>query len=150
MSAFLRRTRLQGSTLNGKGHLSTLEGSPEIARIAEETMKSLQLNNTSVVTGPFQKTLKGVLKSSKPVDFFFDDGHHDHDATIQYFHEAVPYLADEAVIIFDDISWSAGMKKAWAEIENDERITASIDLKTIGIALMGNKPASKENFRIPL
>lgn len=136
--------------INGKGHLHTLEGSPEIANIANDTLKHLNLQNASVVTGPFHETLKGVLESSKPIDFFFNDGHHDHDAVIHYFNEALPNLSNEAVIVFDDISWSPGMRKAWTEIEDDERVTASIDLHTIGIALVGNNLPTKAKFRIPL
>lgn len=136
--------------INEKGKLLTLEGSPEIAKIANETLESLNLQNASVVTGPFHETLKGVLESSKPIDFFFNDGHHDHDAVILYFNEALPNLSNEAVVVFDDISWSPGMRKAWIEIEDDKRVTASIDLQTIGIALVGNNLAAKEKFRIPL
>ncbi len=105
--------------INEKGKLLTLEGSPEIAKIANETLESLNLQNASVVTGPFHETLKGVLESSKPIDFFFNDGHHDHDAVILYFNEALPNLSNEAVVVFDDISWSPGMRKAWIEIEDD-------------------------------
>lgn len=137
-------------SINGKGKLVTLEGSPEIANIANETLGSLHLHTTAVVTGPFHETLKGVLESLKPVDFFFNDGHHDHDAVMRYYHESLPYLSDEAVIVFDDISWSPGMRRAWSEIEEDRRVAASIDLREIGIAVIGNNPAVKEKFRIPL
>ena len=137
-------------SINGRGELLSLEGSPEIAKIAQETLENLNLRNGSVIVGPFHETLKGVLESAKPIDFFFNDGHHDHDAVIQYFNESLPNLADEAVIVFDDISWSPGMRKAWTEIEDDERVNASIDLKTIGIVLVGKNLATKEKFRIPL
>jgi predicted O-methyltransferase YrrM len=136
--------------LNGKGALTTLEGSPEISRLAEETLKSIGMTNTTVVTGPFHETLRGVLESSKPVDFLFNDGHHDHDAVIQYYDWALPHLADGAVIVFDDISWSPGMRKAWNEIEDHGRVAASIDLYTIGIAIIEDSPASRDKFRIPL
>ena len=136
--------------INQKGALVTLEGSPEIAEIAKETLKSLNYHDISVVTGVFNETLSKVLKSSTPIDFFFNDGHHDHNAVIQYFNEALPYLSNQAIIIFDDISWSAGMRKAWREIENDERVTISIDFQSIGIALIGNNLSIKEKFRIPL
>jgi predicted O-methyltransferase YrrM len=136
--------------LNGRGRLVTLEGSPEIAGIAEETLSGLNLQNVSVVPGPFHDTLNTVMESSKAVDYFFNDGHHDHDAVIRYFNDALPYLSDDAVIVFDDISWSTGMRRAWTEIEDDERVAASIDLEFIGIALIGNNPATKEKFRIPL
>lgn len=137
-------------SINGKGTLITLEGSPEIAEIANETLKSLDHQNTSVIIGAFQETLEGVLESSEPIDFFFNDGHHDHNAVIQYFNAALPHLSDQAVIVFDDISWSPGMRKAWNEIEKDKRVSVSIDLQTIGIALIGNNFVSKEKFRIPL
>ncbi len=135
--------------LNNKGNLITLEGSPEIAKIANETIASLNLKRASVVIGPFHETLPGVLESSKPIDFFFNDGHHDYDAVKQYFKDSLPYLAPEAVIVFDDIAWSPGMKKAWIEIEADERVAVSIDLQTIGIALIGNNVKKKEKFKIP-
>jgi predicted O-methyltransferase YrrM len=136
--------------INGKGELLSLEGSPEIAKIATETLVNLNLKNGTVITGPFHETLKGALESAKPIDFFFNDGHHDHDAVIQYFNESLSYLSDEAVVVFDDISWSPGMSKAWSEIEDDERVSASIDLQTIGIVIVGKSFGAKEKFRISL
>lgn len=136
--------------MNGNGTIVTLEGSPEVAKLAEETFEGLGIRNASVVTGPFHRTLNGVLQTSKPVDFFFNDGHHDHDAVIRYFNESMPYLADNAIIVFDDICWSEGMRKAWREIEEDKRVWASIDLQSIGIALMRKTSATKLVFRIPL
>jgi len=56
--------------INGKGNLLSLEGSPEIAKIAQETLDKLDLHNGSVIVGPFHETLEGVLESAKPVDFF--------------------------------------------------------------------------------
>lgn len=136
--------------INGKGLIVTLEGSDEIANLAKETFVSLGIENASVVTGPFHKTLDGVLEASRPIDFFFNDGHHDHDAVLNYFNQAMPYLSDAAVIVFDDISWSPGMRKAWTEIENDERVAASIDLGPIGIALVDKSMNTKERYMIPL
>ncbi len=137
-------------TINGEGTLRTLEGSPEIAKIAEETFAELNLSNAEVITGPFQVTLQNTLELSAPIDFYFNDGHHDHDAVIRYFNEAIPFLSDHAVIVFDDISWSAGMKKAWSEIESDERVAATIDLGAVGIAVMGTRTSHESNLRILL
>lgn len=136
--------------MNGRGTLVTLEGSPEIANVARETLESLGIKNTSVVKGPFHETLAGVLEAAKPIDFLFNDGHHDHDAVMQYFNEAVPFLSHTAVIVFDDISWSPGMRKAWAEIQRDERVSATIDLRSIGIALLNKSSSTKERLEIPL
>ncbi len=136
--------------INGKGAVVTLEGSPEIANIAKETFVNLGIKNASVVTGPFHETLTNVFEISKPIDFFFNDGHHDHDAVIRYFNQAMPYLSETAVIVFDDISWSPGMRKAWAEIKADERVSASIDLRKIGIAFVTKSLSTKERLVIPL
>lgn len=136
--------------LNKKGKLQTLEGSPEIAKIAEDTLAGLDLENASVITGPFHETYRSVLEAGNPVDFLFNDGHHDHDAVLRYFHEALPYLSEEALIVFDDITWSPGMRKAWTEIEGDERVAISIDLHTIGIAFISRKEATKSSIHIPL
>ena len=136
--------------LNGDGFLRTLEGSPEVAKIAAETLSGLDLENAEVVTGPFHYTLDSVLKQSAPIDFFFNDGHHDHDAVIRYFNEAIPFLANDAVVMFDDISWSEGMKKAWLEIQKDKRVSATIDLGPVGIAVLGTKSADSFNVAIPL
>ena len=137
--------------INGKGDIVTLEGSDEIADIAKETFENLGVENASVVTGPFHETLGDVFETSKPIDFFFNDGHHDHDAVIRYFNQVIPYLSDTAVIVFDDISWSPGMRKAWTEIEKDKRVSASINLHKIGIALINKKALStKEKFDISL
>jgi predicted O-methyltransferase YrrM len=136
--------------INGKGELLSLEGSPEIAKIGKETLENLNLQRGSIIMGPFHETLKGVMKCSKPIDFFFNDGHHDHDAVIQYLNESLHNLSEEEIMVFDDISWSPGMRKSGAEIENDARVSTSIDLQTIGIALLGKNLTTKEKFRIPL
>lgn len=136
--------------MNKKGALVTLEGSSEIARIAKGILDGLELSNVSVITGPFHETLDGALDSMKPIDFFFNDGHHDHDAVIRYFNASIPYLAENAVIIIDDISWSPGMRRAWSEIENNGRVSASIDLHSMGIAVICRDCAVKEKLRIPL
>jgi predicted O-methyltransferase YrrM len=140
----------QALNINGKGTLVTLEGSHQIANVAKETFKSLGINNVSVIEGPFQKTLASVLETSKPIDFFFNDGHHDHDAVIHYFNQVVPYLSNTAVIVFDDISWSPGMRKAWEKIEADGRVFATINLFTIGIVIISDSLSTKERFNIPI
>lgn len=136
--------------MNGRGHLYSLEGAPEVAKIAQKTLDGLDLENSTILIGPFHNTFKGVLESAQPIDFFFNDGHHDHDAVIEYFNTSLPYLADETIIILDDISWSPGMRKAWTQIENHAEVKVSIDMETVGIILLDKKLTTKEKFRIPL
>lgn len=136
--------------LNRKGHAVTLDGSPEVAEIARTTMNRIGLRNVSVVTGPFHETLTEVLKRSAPIDFFFNDGHHDHDAVLEYFTTAFPYLASDALVVFDDISWSQGMRQAWKEIRCDRRIAASVDLGAMGIVVVGESSSVPIGYNIEL
>lgn len=136
---------------NGRGRLRTLEGAPSIAELARQTFAAAGLDNVEVVVGPFHETLDAALTAAAPLDFFFNDGHHDHDAVLRYFDEALPHLADGAVVVFDDISWSPGMRRAWTAIEAHPRVHASIDLRAMGVTIVGAAPSAiRRNLRIPL
>lgn len=137
--------------LNEKGHLFTLEGATQIADVAKHTLANLKLARATVVTGPFHQTLIDVLSNNKPIDYFFNDGHHDHDAVLAYLDQSAPFLAENAVIVFDDIAWSKGMSDAWQSIQNDQRVRASVDLGVIGIAVFNTKKSANEhsqNYKI--
>jgi predicted O-methyltransferase YrrM len=136
--------------LNGRGRLVTLEGSPAIAGVAQRTLAGLSFDNATVVTGPFHDTLSGVLEAARPVDFFFNDGHHDRDAVLRYFDAALPCLSDDAVLVVDDISWSPGMREAWRLITEHERVAASVDLGAMGIALLGQSGHGRAHHTLPL
>jgi predicted O-methyltransferase YrrM len=142
--------QLSALNLNQKGKLITLEGALEIADIARDTLAPYSNNNVSVLGGPFHKTFKDALKTNGPVDFLFNDGHHDHEAVVSYFNDSIPYVTDDAVIVFDDISWSPGMKKAWIYIQNSKYVTASINLNSIGIVILNKNSLDQEKFHIPL
>lgn len=138
-------------SLNRRGRLTTLEGSPAIADIAATTLKGLGLCNAKVVTGPFHETLEGTLVEAAPIDYFFNDAHHDHDAVIRYFEQALPHLSREgAVVVFDDIRWSDGMFRAWRAIERDERVAASFDLLDMGLVLVAQNAGPRRKYTLPL
>ncbi|MDR3218823.1 MAG: class I SAM-dependent methyltransferase [Dysgonamonadaceae bacterium] len=122
--------------LNGKGRLITIEGSEAIAALARKNIRSLQLDNVEVVCGRFKDVLPAVLQDNQPFDCVFIDGHHDEQATIDYFEMILPALSSGALLIFDDISWSVGMKNAWQKISCDERIALAVDLKMLGLCLI--------------
>lgn len=122
--------------MNGKGTLTTLEGSEKIADTARKNLHKLALENTVVITGRFSETLPSVLQQNKPVDYVFIDGHHDENATWEYYQLILPFLAPNALLVFDDITWSKGMKKVWKKIKADEHISLSVDLKMLGICLV--------------
>lgn len=123
--------------LNGVGRLVTIEGAHDIAAIAEETMKGQDLGGfVQIRIGPFHESLAPALAAAQPIDFLFNDGHHNGKALLQYFNQAFPFMAQESIVVFDDISWSEDMRAAWREIRSDGRVAVTIDLGVIGIAIL--------------
>ena len=147
VSAFFQSAALK---LNGKGKLITLEGAESLASLAEEHFQVLDLDNVKVVVGRFQDTLSTVLETYKPIDYAFIDGHHDEKATLLYFEQIKPFLSERALLIFDDISWSEGMKKAWKTIEADEMVKISVNLRQIGICVIDHRIDGKQLSSIPM
>ena len=122
--------------LNGKGRLITIEGSEAIAGLAKKNIESLHLDNIDILCGTFKEVLPQIFEKTSAVDYVFIDGHHDEEATIAYFEYLLPYLSPEAILVFDDISWSSGMRRAWEKIRKHSAVTFAVDLKMIGICEM--------------
>jgi predicted O-methyltransferase YrrM len=122
--------------INGEGgRLITLEGSDGLAQVARRNLDSLAMDNVEVRVGRFQEVLTPALQTQQPVNFIFVDGHHDERATMNYFEQVTPYLASNALVIFDDIRWSDGMARAWNAIRNDPRVLRSLSVGDFGVCI---------------
>ncbi|HTJ58239.1 MAG TPA: class I SAM-dependent methyltransferase [Devosiaceae bacterium] len=118
------------------GRLVTMEGSPGVADIATDTLRTLVPGRAvEIRRGPFHETLNVVLREMSPIDFVFVDGHHEEQATEQYFRQLLPNMQQNGVIVFDDIRWSPGMKKAWSHIRA-QAPGVCVDLGTLGLVLL--------------
>jgi predicted O-methyltransferase YrrM len=136
--------------LNGMGKIVTLEGAKSLASLAERHFQALGLDNANIVIGRFQDTLGEVLNAYKSVDYVFIDGHHDEKATLAYYEQIKPFLSERALLVFDDISWSEGMKGAWKTIMADERVKISVDLRQIGVCIIDSRIDGRKNIMIPM
>lgn len=136
--------------LNNSGKFITLEGSESLASLAEEHFKLLGLNNTTVVKGRFQDTLRKILEDNRSFDYVFIDGHHDEQATIKYFEQILPFLKNKALIVFDDISWSDGMKRAWKSIVENQHVKITLNLYKMGICVIDDDIDKKQNITITM
>lgn len=129
--------------------LFTLEGCPETANVAKAVFKRADLTDIKLITGNFDDTLPGVINNLEQLDFVFIDGNHTQEATLKYFEWCLPKVHGNTLLIFDDIYWSEGMKKAWAEIKAHPQVTVTVDLFWIGLVYF-KKGQVKEDFLIKI
>jgi predicted O-methyltransferase YrrM len=132
-----------------RGSLYTLEASPYRMRYAKELHQSLGLNNIVYREGLFDDTLGSVLDDMEMVDMAFVDGHYRLEPTLRYFNRIKAHLAPHAVVVFDDIRISDEMRRAWREIQHDQRVTLAVDLYAIGVCVVGVAPRPAHRMVTP-
>ena len=128
--------------------VTTMEGSVNIAAVAQQNFAQLKLKNINIITGDFEKTLEPFLQSSEKIDFAFLDGNHRKIPTIKYFKQILAASHEHTILVFDDIHWSEEMEEAWSEIKLHNAITLSIDLFFIGIVFLRKDFKAKQHFTI--
>ena len=136
---------LQFSLGNHDALITTVEGCPETARIAQNNFNSLELQNIELINSTFDDYFSNLKQAS--FDLVFIDGHHDGNALLRYLAIITPFVHDDTIIILDDIRWSKSMLKAWHQIVSSENYSVSIDLFRIGIILRRSQQ-HKEHFTL--
>ncbi len=136
--------------LNNRGRMVTIEGAKSVAELARENHKILGLSRVISKIGKFENVLEEIINEIKPVDFVFIDGNHEETATLNYFNTIAPSLSDYAILVFDDLRWSKGMKRAWKALTQDNRIKFAIDLIGMGILVISKSENKKRVFKLLL
>jgi predicted O-methyltransferase YrrM len=147
----------------------SVEGSGAIREAAAENLRSLGLD-PELLQGNFDVLLEPLLerignacspsrsalaeRGGKPpgaagqVELAFVDGNHRYEPTLRYFHLLMAHMSAPAVLILDDIHWSADMERAWATIQADSRVYMTIDLFFIGLVFLRGEFKVKQDFTI--
>ncbi len=133
---------------NALGKVYTFEGANEVAEIAKENFKQLELNNIEIVEGNFDDTLPVHLKRINSIDLAFVDGNHRKQPTIHYFEQLLEKAGKNSIFIFDDIHWSREMEEAWQYIQQHSSVTLSIDLFFVGIVFFREEQRVQQHFSI--
>ena len=136
------------ATHDSKCHATTFEGSEQIANIAKQTWEKLDIKQQiTTITGNINQELPLYLEKAKQkyYDIIYFDANHTYDATINYFMQCLPYHNENSIFIFDDIYYSPDMQKAWTEIRNNTKVTATIDLYHLGLVFF-NHHLIKKNY----
>ena len=137
---------------NNPIQLTTLEGCPETAGVAQEYFDKFNLENIDLKVGEFDDLLKTITENPEkqlPLDLIYFDGNHKKKPTLKYFETLLPLAHNNSVFIFDDIHWSIEMEEAWEEIKAHPEVHVTIDSFFWGIVFF-RKEQEKEHFRIRL
>lgn len=124
----------------------TIEGCTNTATVARQNFKQCGFHQIELLVGNFDELLPEVLKSISP-GLVYLDGNHQYQATINYFNMLISHCQEDSVLIFDDIYWSAGMKKAWKEIIAHRQVSASVDLFMFGLVFF-RTGMTKQHFMV--
>jgi predicted O-methyltransferase YrrM len=133
---------------NPSATVITMEGSPSIARIAQQNFEKLGITNIRSVVGNFDETLGPTLSQLDTVDLAFIDGNHRYEPTTRYFNQVLAKSNEHTIIILDDIYWSREMEQAWQWVKAHGRVRLTIDLFAIGIVVLRPEILHKQHFRI--
>jgi predicted O-methyltransferase YrrM len=140
-------TTLYLATGNKNISCTTFEGCPETAELARQIFQKKKAKNISLIEGNINETLDIQLKKISSPDFIFIDANHQGSSLIEYFETCLNYSTTKTIIVVDDIYWSADMEKAWKTIEENPRVTTTLDLFHLGIVFL-NPDLTKKHYKI--
>ena len=138
---------LGSQNLGTKAKITTLEGCPETAKIAQDQFDKIGLTNINSVVFEFNNYFKTQDPRPKTQDLIFFDGNHSKKATLDYFEILLPTITNETIWIFDDIHWSKDMEESWKIIKKHPKVTVTIDTFQWGLVFF-RKEQEKEHFVI--
>lgn len=131
-----------------KAPFYTLEGCPNIAKVAATNFKKLKATQIHQFIGNFDQTLPQALEKMERLDYVFLDGNHQMKPTLSYFETCLQYSHKDTVFVFDDIYWSDDMLAAWEAIKAHPKVTLSIDLFFVGLIFLRTEQKEVQHFKI--
>ncbi len=132
---------------NKNSKISTLEGCPNTIAIAKTQLQKFNFNTIEYVNAEFSSYLSNCQLKTENCQLIYFDGNHSKKATLEYFELLLPKITNDSVWIFDDIHWSSDMEEAWKIIQNNPKVTVTIDTFQWGIVFFRSEQ-EKEHFVI--
>jgi predicted O-methyltransferase YrrM len=136
------------SRANPNASIITIEGSKNIASVAQENFQKLNCDNIQLLQGNFDSILPTVLSQVSSIDLVYIDGNHRYEPTINYFHQFLTKSSTQTILVFDDIHWSEEMEKAWIEIKSHPSVQYTIDIFFLGFVFFRNDFKVKQDFSV--
>jgi predicted O-methyltransferase YrrM len=105
---------------NPEALVLTVEADPVLAAVAFENLHNHHVTNVHLINDTFDNALPALITESTCKTLVFIDGNHSMVSTLKYADYFFSKLSGCSILIFDDINWSTGMKRAWKEICRDK------------------------------
>jgi predicted O-methyltransferase YrrM len=125
--------------------VTSLEGDPTVAKIAQSVWDHLGLTNIKSTIGNFDVTLDSI--GDTKFDIIYLDGNHKLEPTLRYFNQLQKNASQSTLFILDDIHYSKQMEEAWKQVKAMSNVTVTIDLFFLGIVFIDSS-LSKQDFVI--
>ena len=104
---------------------------PMVAAVRNLSRISDRFQSTA---GTFEENIDKVLPQGQSIDLAFIDAIHTKEFVIPQLEIVMARSSDKAIIILDDINFSASMRECWETVSNDSRFLASAALdERVGI-----------------
>ena len=132
---------------NPDAKVTSLEGCPELSKIARAHLMKLEITNAEIIEGRFEDTLGTEIQKTGKLDFVYIDGNHRKEPMLAYFNQCLPYMSPNSIMILDDINLNPETVKAWDLIRQHPSVRISLDLFYSGW-LIFRKESTKEHFRL--
>lgn len=134
-----------------KTKITTVEGDPNISRLAKITFEKLGLDQIELVTSGFDQYLAKEKTNSASIDLLFLDGNHESNALLAYYDLLKKRFTSQTIVIIDDIYWSKDMYNGWTKLIAMPEVTQSVDCFQFGVLFFRNEFLNKEHhiLRIP-
>jgi predicted O-methyltransferase YrrM len=128
----------QGSALelNGRGGLTTVDRN-DAARLAERGFAATDLaSRVTLAFGDIDELMPELGPRLAPVDYALLDAEHSESATVRHFNAVLPYLSARSVLVFDDITQTDEMKRAWRTIVANPRVAFHLAARRYGVVVV--------------
>lgn len=108
--------------------------------LAQPALSRLGLGRrVELVPGRIEETLAVTLERAGTIDYALLDADHTEQGTLAAFDAVLPRVSRGAVVVLDDINWTAEMRRAWRRIRDRERVSASVGLRRLGIVIVASR-----------
>jgi predicted O-methyltransferase YrrM len=135
---------------NHNALVTTVEGDPAIATLAQETFAASAAVNTQLVSATFDAYFKTTPQDAEPFDVIFLDGHHRAEALWRYYEQLENRISTHTIVIVDDIYWSRDMWEGWKKLISRPEVTQSVDCFQFGLIFFRKDFLDKAHHRVRL